>query len=148
MPLGDAPAPAPPGDPRADLAGTWFVARDGRALADWTPDERAQACFEGPARFHPDGLLHLFQMREGVLQADSFMTCGPDLSCTYTRGAPSEGRRSEGQAALGIVSATELSACLGTQCITLGRCLATDWSARERASGLAAEWEAAVEARD
>lgn len=150
-----APTPAKPAaaapaaaDPRPGLAGLWFPIRDGRRPAMLTDDEVAAACFESPLRFHPDGLAMFFATRDGLPVADGHLRCAADLSCSFARGGPSEGRRVEGQARLTPVTEAEIEACLGAQCTTLGRCPAPDWSARERAAGLADRWESAVERRD
>lgn len=144
-----AEAPEPPGAaPFAALSGVWYPIRDGRRPALLTDDEVASACFDGPVRMHPDGLVMMFRTHDGLPEPDGHMRCGADLRCPFAPGAPSSGRPVQGEARLTLVTEAEVDACLGPQCLTLGRCPAPDWSARERASGLAARWESAIEARD
>lgn len=143
------PATAPAAaDLRPGLDGLWFPIRDGRRPAQLTDDEVAAACFETPVRFHADGFAMFFGTREGEPVPDGHLRCAADLSCSFARGAPSEGRPVQGQARLTPVTEAEIEACLGPQCTTLGRCPALEWSARERAAGLADRWEAAVARRD
>jgi hypothetical protein len=146
-----APTPAaaaPSGtDPRADLAGLWFPLR-GQSRAAMSPDQMALACFETPGRFHSDGLFMAFTTLNDLPVVDNHLRCGADLSCAFIRGGPAQGRPSEGTARLTPRGPDEFEVCLGPQCLSLGRCPAPQWSARERASGLADQWEAAVEGRD
>lgn len=147
----DGPKPAGAGTgtaPLTALAGVWYPIRDGRRPALLTDDEVAAVCFDDPVRIHPDGLVMMFRSEGRLPQADSHMRCGADLSCTYAPGTPSAGRPVQGQARLTPVTEGEIDACLGAQCVTLGRCPAPDWSVRERASGLASRWEDAIATRD
>jgi len=140
------PSAAPAFD--AALAGLWFPVADGRRPAVLTDDEVATACFETPVRLHADGLAVAFRTRDGQPVADSHLRCDGGMGCDYAAGAPSEGGPVQGRALMRVVTQAELELCLGSDCLALGRCPAPGWSARERASGLAARWEAAVEARD
>lgn len=135
-------------DPRPGLAGLWFPLRDGRTPADLSPDQIAAACFETPRRFHLDGVFAGFRTEGGVPRPDTLLRCDATLLCSVARGSASDGRPAGGQTQLGIAGPDAIRACLGADCVFLGRCPAPDWSQRERASGLAAQWEAALEARD
>ena len=144
-----APTPAPAsGATLADLAGLWFPLRDGRHPNLLTPDEIALTCHETPARIHPDGFIAAFGMVEGALAMDSHMRCDATLACDFARGAPSQGRPIQGRATLVPEDANTINACLNGTCLYLGRCPDPEWSARERASGLAATWEEATRQRD
>lgn len=153
VPGGAAAAPAKPPrpvavDPRPGLAGLWTRVPTGRSAADLTGDDLATQCFEQPGRLHADGLFVAFSLRDGVPQPEAHLRCDASLSCAYAEGSPSAGRPVQGQARLNVVTEAEIEACLGDDCLTLARCPAPEWTARERAGGLASRWETAVEQRD
>jgi len=135
-------------DPRPALSGLWFPLEDWPNLGAVPASDKMAACFDMPGRFHDDGLFVAFRTRDGIPLPDSHMRCDEALRCDFATGAPSDGQPVVGRAELSLITKGELRACIDGHCLTLGRCPALDWSARERASGLAAAWEAAVSARE
>ncbi|MFN4160267.1 MAG: vWA domain-containing protein [Gemmobacter sp.] len=141
----EAPAASTGTDLRLTLTGLWFPRRDGRPLAEWSADEQAEACFSSPGYMQPDGRFTAFEMRDGedIPAANALMLCQADLDCSFYISGKDHGGKPDG---LGRITPTPDGAevCVEGTCMGISRCAAPQWSARERASGLAAAWEARV----
>ena len=147
---GPVPAPGPAPTP---TAGTDFTAAAGIWAPEGPPEDHAAACYEGPAVLHPDGRMFVFS--EGLdagglpVADDDHLVCTSMQECrVLTRdGFPAPSMQGVALS-LELRGPDTLDACAAGQgCRTLLRCDPMEWSARERASGLADRWMERVMSR-
>jgi hypothetical protein len=119
------------------------------------PDPAAldAACREQPVAVHPDGLVVSFHSGAAGIEAGSHLRCNAALFCDFWMVSHAEARRDRLPAFLrgnlDPLPGDDLQLCQIPGCLALSRCPASlGWSQADRASGLAARWQAAVSARD
>lgn len=114
------------------------------------PEAQALSCFEEPAVLHPDGVFHIFELVAGSLptRQPGHLSCSSMEQCRIMDdvGRPNIG---SGMISLTLVGPRNMRSCQdGGTCRELARCDPMDWTARERASGLADSWEERVMQRN
>lgn len=128
----------------AESAGLWFA--DFGTPEEPLPDEIVRhVCVASPIAIGGDGLVVFFEMMSDVdpPEAVIHMRCATDLSCQIFAGGPAQGIEEQGEGSVAFTGDTG-SLCMNGECRPIARCPEIAWTDEERASGLAARWEAAV----
>lgn len=123
----------------------------------WAPAESSDpldvTCYETPLVGHADGRFEIF--RDGLdeaglpTRAQDYLQCTDVNTCQMMRGGAMLDRMASTRFSLNQLGADKISLCAeGEGCVEAQRCAPIEWSNRERASGLAARWDARVMERN
>ena len=127
----------------ANIAGVWF----GNFGPPNEPAEiTRERCLRGPIRIRSDGLIVFFEASGSEPpQPALHLRCTSDLGCQVFAGAPGQGLEAQGTGNLEI-SGNAGKLCMAGECRPIARCPEFKWTAQERKSGLAKQWDKAVRA--
>lgn len=129
----------------ADIAGIW--SRDGAYSLSLE-----EACYEAPAIVHDDGRIEVFSDgldEDGLpILGQDYMQCSARSECKMLRDGEPAPRMGNVRFILSQPNPDNLTLCADGDCVTVTRCAPVEWSARERASGLADRWENRVMQRN